>query len=759
MVGRENAQIPNNSYPSHHELQSQYHHERQMQFVYGSGDVELAKAYKKILDEFAAKNQKYNFKVLSDLELSESELITKACFLIGTPKNNRHIARLMPELPFNVTENTLEFNQHQYGSNPILQIRFYPNPHARNIPLNILTGLIETDIFDFLKSQTEQYYWWGSLGRWGYLLKEGKIRKEFGYFDESDPKQWKIGGEESWDFSASPKIIQNFLIGDISAHQIDLSTPELEFIADKVEQDIRTLMLNLPSHKPLPKLDIHIYPSCETKGMITGLSEPVSASPEDYRLDLVYNEIWKQRGDQEINRIALQHVLGKPSIIQLEDGLAVKYCQNWEYQGWEYWLGRLHRGEQSPSLEELLSEDIYAHESPILNACYSAALVSFLHKQLGKEAFWELYRGKSQQISKLLKLESQWFEFLDEISILSENETLAYPGANIFEYQPFSSHFLKGFNFAHEGYEIYNGYLGTNAEKSLTYTAQELHSNSTAIIPYSGMRDVNKPDWFDFSRNAASENDESVIHCIHKAHEAGMAVMLKPQIWPWNSWTGEVEMKSENDWQLFFDRYYRWIRHYALLAEIHGAEMLCVGVEFSKATLQRPDDWRKMIAKIRKIYHGKLTYAANWGPEFEECKFWDAVDFIGLNCYYPLSKSNDLRQSELDKGFSETMDKVGKIATKAGKPLVFTEIGFRSCERAWQNPHEEANERAASNDAQLACYKAMIEGLKTREWFSGILLWKWPAYMRAGKSDYLGFTPLAKPAEALTAKWFLDLPK
>ena len=57
-------------------------------------------------------------------------------------------------------------------------------------------------------------------------------------------------------------------------------------------------------------------------------------------------------------------------------------------------------------------------------------------------------------------------------------------------------------------------------------------------------------------------------------------------------------MKNEEDWNQFFDYYYRWIRHYALMAEIHQMDILCIGVEFAKATIQRGEDWKKIIRKI-----------------------------------------------------------------------------------------------------------------------------------------------------------------
>jgi hypothetical protein len=38
--------------------------------------------------------------------------------------------------------------------------------------------------------------------------------------------------------------------------------------------------------------------------------------------------------------------------------------------------------------------------------------------------------------------------------------------------------------------------------------------------------------------------------------------------------------------------------------------------------------WRKIIAAVRAVYHGKVTYGANWN-EYAEVKFW-TLDYIGV---------------------------------------------------------------------------------------------------------------------------------
>lgn len=45
---------------------------------------------------------------------------------------------------------------------------------------------------------------------------------------------------------------------------------------------------------------------------------------------------------------------------------------------------------------------------------------------------------------------------------------------------------------------------------------------------------------------------------------------------------------------------------------------------------------RRLIRQIRRVYHGPLTYAANWSGEYKQIRFWDALDYVGIQAYFPL---------------------------------------------------------------------------------------------------------------------------
>jgi hypothetical protein len=213
-------------------------------------------------------------------------------------------------------------------------------------------------------------------------------------------------------------------------------------------------------------------------------------------------------------------------------------------------------------------------------------------------------------------------------------------------------------------------------------------------------------------------------------------------------------MQSKADWDAFFRYYEAWMVHYALMAEIHHMDMLCVGTEFAKATLAREDDWRKLIRKLRLIYSGPMVYAANWGEEFENLKFWDELDYIGLDCYYPLSKANQPSDAELLAGFRSVLGKVEKVATRNGKPVILTEIGFRSVEAPWKQPHESSRGPALSLQCQERCYRAVVQALGEADFIEGIFWWKWPSTLENGGPADTGFGPNGKPAEQVVETWF-----
>jgi hypothetical protein len=48
---------------------------------------------------------------------------------------------------------------------------------------------------------------------------------------------------------------------------------------------------------------------------------------------------------------------------------------------------------------------------------------------------------------------------------------------------------------------------------------------------------------------------------------------------------------------------------------------------------------------------GKLTYAANW-DKYDQVSFWDELDFIEIQAYFPLTAQTSPTAEEIKKGWN-----------------------------------------------------------------------------------------------------------
>jgi hypothetical protein len=253
------------------------------------------------------------------------------------------------------------------------------------------------------------------------------------------------------------------------------------------------------------------------------------------------------------------------------------------------------------------------------------------------------------------------------------------------------------------------------------------------------------------------ESDEGISKTTQLARKSGIKTLLKPHIWVGKSWPGDIEMKSDTSWQRWFRLYENFIVHYAELAEKNKIEIFCVGTELHK-TIGREKEWRAIIAKIRSVYKGKLTYAANFHEEYQQVKFWDALDYIGVQAYFSLISNKSHSLSDLKKGWLGPMESIERVHKMFSKPVLFTEIGYRSDTNAGIEPWvwpKENNGAQISDECQANCYRAFFETVWKKSWMDGVYFWKWyphgPHRMAA-----LDFTPQGKPAEKVVAENFRE---
>ena len=278
----------------------------------------------------------------------------------------------------------------------------------------------------------------------------------------------------------------------------------------------------------------------------------------------------------------------------------------------------------------------------------------------------------------------------------------------------------------------------------------QINPNSAAIMPFGFMREINTPEIiFDTDRQWFGETRKGATQYITLLKQNSLPVMLKPQIWVWKGeFTGTIEMHTEENWRKLEDSYDAFILNYAELAEETKVPILCIGTELEKFIEKRPMYWQRLIKKIRAVYKGKLTYAANW-DEYKRIPFWKELDYIGIDAYFPLSDAKTPTIKELRKGWQPWKEKILEVANTNNKKVLFTEFGYRSMDYTAKKPWlVDQNKDEVNLVAQANAKKAIFDEFWSEDWFAGGYVWKWfIKHDTSGGGLDNRFTPQNKPAQ------------
>ena len=296
--------------------------------------------------------------------------------------------------------------------------------------------------------------------------------------------------------------------------------------------------------------------------------------------------------------------------------------------------------------------------------------------------------------------------------------------------------FHKGVNFTAEHPDNYDSPAAARLLASLC----DYGVNSIALVPY-GFTPHSRPE-VRFGGPNIMERDEGIVYMARVARENGLRVFLKPQIWVGHGWPGDLDFATPAERTQWFRAYRPFLVHYAQLAAQIKASLFCVGVEFSKLARESAE-WRSLAAEARRHFSGPLTYAATQGAEFESIDFWDALDFIGLNNYYPLPDSLD---------HSAPLAKIETVQRRFKKPVLFPEAGCASIANAHRAPWSE-NTPPVSLDAQSRYYDSLCRAFFTKPWFAGLYFWKIGTNGAGGPQD-TSHTPWRKPVMDILKRWY-----
>lgn len=292
-------------------------------------------------------------------------------------------------------------------------------------------------------------------------------------------------------------------------------------------------------------------------------------------------------------------------------------------------------------------------------------------------------------------------------------------------------------------------FLEKTARKSLALMKERTGANFVIFVP-NGLQETPQSEEISFATKATM-GDQELIGMIAYAKELGLGVALKPTVNCANgTWRAHIsffdeDVPCEPKWGNWFLSYTRFQLHYAKIAEECGCEMFLAGCEMVMSE-HREAEWRKLIADIRGVYHGLVSYNTDKYQE-HNVSWWDCVDVISSSGYYPIDD------------WERQLDRIEAVVKKYGKPFFFAEAGCMSVKGSSLVPNNWTVRGAAAPEEQRDWYEAMFAACEKRPWVEGMAFWSWgermyPESRALTRMDYEIF---GKPAEQTVRHYYEKL--
>ncbi len=298
-----------------------------------------------------------------------------------------------------------------------------------------------------------------------------------------------------------------------------------------------------------------------------------------------------------------------------------------------------------------------------------------------------------------------------------------------------SGDFYKGMTFVCWSRNCFNVPESTDSLEAL----RGLGSNWIALVP----------TWYQETLTSSvigedpsrSPSQDEIRDLITRVRGLGFRTLLKPHIdIRRGGWRGSIEPADVASWRA---SYRDFMLTFARLAEEMEVESFSIGTELKR----RSGDlsfWQDLISRIRALYSGSLTYSANW-DEYEDVGFWQQLDFIGIDFYFPLTDDPEATVDEMVAALQPIRDDLQRFSEAEGKPFLFTEIGYRSINGTNTRPYDFRMRGDTDLQEQADAYEAALSVFQGEEWLRGIFWWRWDPRVTTGASDE-GYLIYGKPA-------------
>jgi len=261
----------------------------------------------------------------------------------------------------------------------------------------------------------------------------------------------------------------------------------------------------------------------------------------------------------------------------------------------------------------------------------------------------------------------------------------------------------------------------------------------------------------------STPTEASLLRTFRQAHYRGLRIMFFPTINLTNEakdptwWRGNIEPAN---WDLWWRNYTAFNVHLAALAQEGGVEWYSVGTEMG-STHRFPDRWRALVAEVRRVFKGKITYSVNFDSH-DSFSFGDCLDVIGMNTYDPIAKHDDYpTEAQIRDAWWWMVYKARTLRERFGRPVMITEVGYPSVAGAHSDPWDFRTPRQADPGLQNLLVGGALKVL--RNWTDGDAVFYYlygedlkQGVVPGGPGDRT-YAPWNKPVEK-TLRWYYAEP-
>lgn len=297
-------------------------------------------------------------------------------------------------------------------------------------------------------------------------------------------------------------------------------------------------------------------------------------------------------------------------------------------------------------------------------------------------------------------------------------------------------------------------------EYTLKYQLQPLGINWVGLAAYCYQEDPRSVEVDCHREDAPTTSDDELVARAELAHRLGLRVMLHPQLISLHGDFPIVNHGSDEEaWAQWFESYTSFVTHYARLAKTIRADYLVIGNEMAGSS-QRESEWRAVVAAARQEYSGHITYAAHYWDVYSVA-WWDAVDAIGVNPYFPLTGSDHPTLDQLEGAWRPIVFQLEQLSEIWDRPVLITEIGYPNMDGAnywggWSNPFCANLQLDPQEQADL--HEALLASFEGNPWWLGVFWWAWDTNPADGPYSILGSVQ-GKPAEDVLRRHYGGLPR